>query len=97
MKLYATVATERATKGQGGNKQLNISINIDSKEVPRFKLFITKREDDSTDIVFVDMEKPYPNEIYSTKIKGKKKKDEQLCICIDGILNRKCTAKLHNW
>ncbi len=24
-------------------------------------------------------------------------KEKELCICIDGILERKCTAKLHNW
>lgn len=32
MKLYATVTSERATKGQGGNKYLKIEITNDKKE-----------------------------------------------------------------
>ncbi len=31
MKLYATVTSERASKGQGGNKMLNISIIVGSE------------------------------------------------------------------
>lgn len=33
MKLYATITSERATKGQGGNKQLEIEIMGENKEV----------------------------------------------------------------
>ena len=72
MKLYTTVTSERATKGQGGNKQLNLAIYIDDRKSPRFRMFITKREDDSTDVVLADMEKPYPNEVYNETIKGKR-------------------------
>lgn len=70
MKLYATVKSERASKGQGGNKQINLDIFIDDKKHPRFKMFITKREDESTDLVLVDMQKPFPNEVYTQTIKG---------------------------
>ena len=32
MKLYATVASERATKGQGGNEYLDIDIFVGSRD-----------------------------------------------------------------
>lgn len=32
MKLYATITSERATKGQGGNKYLDIDIKVGSAE-----------------------------------------------------------------
>lgn len=80
MQLYATVTGDRiidgvpkaVKKGQGGTNQLNIDISVDGNERPRFKLFINVREDASTDIVLVDMEKPYPNEVFRDKTKGKK-------------------------
>mgnify|MGYP001610293297 FL=1 len=71
MKLYATVQSERATKGQGGNKHLNIAIHIDEK-YPRFRLHVTKRDDDSTDIVLVDLDKPFPNTVFEKKVQGEK-------------------------
>lgn len=76
MKLYATVTSERASKGQGGNKQLNIAIYIDDRENPHFRMFITRRDDESTDIVLTDMEKPFPNQVFTDKLKGKKQKGE---------------------
>ena len=76
MKLYETITSERATKGQGGNKQINTAIYIDDKKNPRFRLFLTAREDNSTDIVLVDMEKPFPNEVFRENIKGKRQKGE---------------------
>lgn len=72
MKLYASVQSERATKGQGGNKQLNIAILIDDRINPRYRLFITKRDDDSTNIVLTDMKKPFPNQVYQATIKSQK-------------------------
>lgn len=35
MKLYCTVASERATKGQGGNKFISIDIGDENKEIIR--------------------------------------------------------------
>lgn len=89
MKLYATVTSERASKGQGGNKQINIAIFIDNREYPRYRLFLTKRENEDTDIVLVDMEKPFPNDVYKETIKGEKQKGEA---CIQW----KCTETKHN-
>lgn len=34
MKLYATITSERATKGQGGNNFINYSLKIGNKENP---------------------------------------------------------------
>lgn len=34
MKLYATVTSERASKGQGGNKEITATIDIGGKEKP---------------------------------------------------------------
>jgi hypothetical protein len=34
MKLYGTITSERATKGQGGNKYLNIDILVGDKNNP---------------------------------------------------------------
>lgn len=79
MKLYTTTRAEKyqdgktiqVTKSQGSNTQINININIDS-EYPRYRLHINKREDNSTDIVLVDLERSYPNaEVFRSKIKGK--------------------------
>lgn len=40
MKLYATTTSERASKGQGGNKELAISLRIGSAKNNRQVLFI---------------------------------------------------------
>lgn len=34
MKLYATVSSERATKGQGGNEYLEIELKVNDRENP---------------------------------------------------------------
>lgn len=76
MKLYATIRASKlenntykqVSKSQGSNTQINIEINIDS-EVPRYRLHINKRDDDSTDICLVDLQKAYPyNEVFSDTI-----------------------------
>lgn len=41
MKLYATVTSERASKGQGGNKQLDIDILIFDRQNPLYHITIT--------------------------------------------------------
>lgn len=35
MKLYATITSERASKGQGGNKELRIAILVGDKHNPK--------------------------------------------------------------
>ena len=80
MKLYVSATSERATKGQGGNKQINLAIYIDDKVNPRYRLFITKQDDDSTDIVLTDQTKPFPkNKVFEDKIKSQKAKNGDIC------------------
>lgn len=38
MILYTTIQSERAFKGQGGNKKLDINILIDDREKPAYKI-----------------------------------------------------------
>jgi len=42
MKLYATVTSERASKGQGGNKQLDIDVLVYDRFNPRYHITITQ-------------------------------------------------------
>ena len=44
MKLYATITSERATKGQGGNKRLNIDILVYDRNNPLYQIEITTDE-----------------------------------------------------
>lgn len=45
MKLYATTTSERASKGQGGNKYLDIDIFTTSKEKPTHKLKVWQNDE----------------------------------------------------
>ena len=89
MKLYATVSSERATKGQGGNKKLTISLLHDNKkreEVLRL-IVLPAGDKDPLPIVAVDyatyeiaqMLGEYATE-YANKLleeaKGKRRKGE---------------------
>lgn len=38
MKLYATVTSERATKGQGGNEYIRITLYGEKNEPPRYRV-----------------------------------------------------------
>ena len=81
MNLYATVTGSKLVdgkfiqvkKGQGSNQQINIALSVDGTNNPRFRLFVNRRIDDSTDIVLVDTEKPYPKNVL-TKVKVEKKR-----------------------
>ena len=42
MKLYASVTSERATKGQGGNDYINIDINVFDECNSQYTLEITQ-------------------------------------------------------
>ena len=76
MKLYATTTSERASKGQGGNKYLNVFINIDERRSDRFRLFITCHDDETITLALADMDKPFPNTVWSETIRGEKQKGE---------------------
>ena len=88
MKLYATVSADKTingkqttvSKGQGGNKFINIDLNIDGNEYPRFRLHLNNFDDKDYNLVVVDLEKPFPNStIFETKIKGKKQQTANNC------------------
>ena len=46
MKLYATTTSERASKGQGGNKQVEILLQVDDKLKVQAGRIIMKAEQD---------------------------------------------------
>jgi len=93
MKLYATVSSERATKGQGGNEYLDSVVSINKHEV--LKIQIDKHENGTHYALqvlergYIVFEENYPIE----ETKGKKQKgDCDDCMsqtCLD------CTIK-HN-
>ena len=78
MKLYATTTSERASKGQGGNDQLEIDIFVYDRMNPRYHITVTKDE-------FIVTERGYNQErmfashkdIREQEEKGEKKKDEK--------------------
>lgn len=49
MKLYATVTSERASKGQGGNKYLNVEILVGDKRRPTVLAQFTAEHKDDID------------------------------------------------
>lgn len=50
MKLYATVTSERASKGQGGNEYLDIDITVgDAKQPYKLASLTVRRADDLDD------------------------------------------------
>lgn len=83
MKLYATVSSERATKGQGG-KYLDIEIFTTNKEHPTHRVRVWT--DEKTGNTMVDTyrihfgtERQYSRDVVFTGIetKGKRQKGEQ--------------------
>jgi hypothetical protein len=46
MKLYATVTSERASKGQGGNNQVEILLQVDPKTKAEIGRVVMKCEND---------------------------------------------------
>jgi len=77
MKLYATVQSERATKGQGG-KYLDIVINNENKE-NIFRVYVEDREDEIY-AEFVEYSTGAKHIFSNEKTKGEKQKGENpLC------------------
>ncbi len=82
MKLYATVTSERASKGQGGNKQLDTLYTIGEARAPFLALNMDVRDDNTVLIQLMDyradriaFEKIVPLDQY----KGKQQKGEVYC------------------
>lgn len=82
MKLYATVQSERATKGQGGQKFINIEVKDEKENIivsGRLETF-----DNGISIYFTTIGQSHNQSInsfynYFTDQKGKKQKDEKTC------------------
>lgn len=70
MKIYASVQSERATKGQGGNKYINISITDENKtQIAHFSVMPMASGGYNLSVVHEDGG-------YNKFIKGKKQKDD---------------------
>lgn len=75
MKLYATVTSERATKGQGGNDFLEIIVTLNDKFNKYLSLFI--QQDGSIELSNSSGVMIYRNNaVEFTEAKGNKQKDE---------------------
>jgi len=75
MKLYATVTSERASKGQGGNKYIRIELAAGSAEDSKMKYVLEFTPD------WILLRDNYGNELYHDKremieTKGEKQKGE---------------------
>lgn len=81
MRLYATTTSERATKGQGGNKQLDIDILICDRNTPRYHISINPDK-----LIFTERgySEPllirYHKDIWEQETKGKRQKGEKKCL-----------------
>lgn len=74
MKLYATVASERATKGQGGNQRLQINLTVEQPNDPYSgfaELRLVKVESSNSYCLYLDGAL-----IKEVKIKGEKQKGD---------------------
>lgn len=80
MKLYATVTSERASKGQGGNERLDTYIRIGDREKVKFFLGIGVSENgENYRLELVDMRDSSVDKVLAViedSIKGEKQKGE---------------------
>lgn len=103
MKLYANVSSERATKGQGGNKYLDIIIQVGKARQKIAKLKVKPFPDNSSDNIFkielfdFNSDIPLSSHTFFTQTKGKKKKSERECGCGKGTFcsSYYCNSKKH--
>lgn len=74
MKLYATTTSERASKGQGGNKDIQITLTrqINGENVPIYFIYFT------LDKLVVEAI-PEQKEVLRIEQKGKSQKGEKWC------------------
>jgi len=87
MKLYATITSERASKGQGGNKDITVELkDEDAKMVAALSFYITQGMDRPSLYVTNCIPSIARDLITSAKIilnnteqKGKKQKDDDRC------------------
>lgn len=74
MKLYATITSERASKGQGGNERLDIQISLDGGETQGGVIAVREIEGVYTIVYFYNGEAHKVNQIES---KGERQKGER--------------------
>ena len=79
MKLYATVTSERATKGQGGNECLKIIV-LDEYKTQKARFDVTNDEDGFI-LDFLNYESGAVTRLLEQK--GEKQKGEQKAPCLD--------------
>ena len=78
MKLYATTTSERASKGQGGNKRIAVEITVGEEDEKQTILYVSvEREETETE----DIYRLWNGDIQADKIiipksKGKRQKGE---------------------
>ena len=75
MNLYATITSERATKGQGGNKRLDINLFYIDRENPAIKIDFRPIDDKTFYLKLTDNKGKI---IFAKQIKGKSQKGEIL-------------------
>lgn len=81
MKLYAKTTSERATKGQGGNKYLEIDITTENGgKISSIKVYpnTEARPDSGMMVIILPSGKTIRHEF---EIKGKKQQTANLCNC----------------
>lgn len=76
MRLYATVTSERASKGQGGNESLDIEITHEEEGL----VWKIEGRIVGDEITYTLYNVLYGG-TYETKLKGEKQKGEHDCIC----------------
>lgn len=97
MKLYATVTSERATKGQGGNEYISIKLEgINKKYLGNLTLIIQEGQyelllDNYTDIIFIG----FPQGEGITKAKSQKGED-RCWLCSENPETCKHQGTLHS-
>ncbi len=78
MKLYATVTSERASKGQGGNKQVDIELMVGDAKNPKQIARLVLKNNDTEFLLFADiLNNPNRMTLYR-ETKGNKQKGENI-------------------
>lgn len=93
MKLYSTIKSERASKGQGGNKYLEIEILVGDKNNPTVLAQFTAQHSDDIDGMgsgyglYDHSSREYIFWVLDDEVKGEKQKGEtQFCKACGRVL-----------
>ncbi len=97
LKLYATTTSERASKGQGGNDRLYISINVGEIK-DAIKVSVNRSPTLKAYIATIEMGGKKVENTYHhcyEETKGKQKKDESEIFCEAQVGERLCSNKVY--